>query len=260
VPPPPRSQSSLSFEVVARESVGASARSLAACVGEEPCPELPRPGPADIAFLTVEPSPPPPLPPRSNDKKDWALARPMDCEERLVTQAQAVKAANPATKVFTYRNLVKVLRCTHVPTRDRCHCAFPAPCLPAVCAAIRVGTAVCVGLRRAGVPAEPAAPPHRFPTPANSPCTRQALPWFSTVREKLVDPAYAGWFLRFNPDNTSYHVPACDTNYNPPLCSVFYHDQVRVAGMGVGYGLGRSARRNGVRTMPAVQTDLRPHC
>ena len=64
----------------------------------------------------------------------------------------------------------------------------------------------------------------------------------------------------FNPDNTSYHVPACDTNYNPPLCSVFYHDQVRVAGMGVGYGLGRSARRNGVRTMPAVQTDLRPHC
>ncbi len=51
----------------------------------------------------------------SNDKKDWALARPMDCEERLVTQANATKAANPATKVFTYRNLVKVW-CTHPAT------------------------------------------------------------------------------------------------------------------------------------------------
>lgn len=36
----------------------------------------------------------------------------MDCEERLVTQANATKAANPATKVFTYRNLVKVRRGT----------------------------------------------------------------------------------------------------------------------------------------------------
>lgn len=95
----------------------------------------------------------------SNDKKDWALARPMDCEERLVTQANATKAANPATKVFTYRNLVK------------------------------------------------------------------ALPWFSTVRAKLEDPAYAGWFLRFRTDNTTYHVPQCDDNYDPPLCTPFYHDQ-----------------------------------
>ena len=44
----------------------------------------------------------------SNQKAQWALARPMDCEERLVTQAAATKAANPAAHVFVYRNLVKV--------------------------------------------------------------------------------------------------------------------------------------------------------
>jgi hypothetical protein len=33
----------------------------------------------------------------------------MDCEERLITQAHAVKAIQPATHVFVYRNLVKAL-------------------------------------------------------------------------------------------------------------------------------------------------------
>ncbi len=94
----------------------------------------------------------------SNDKKDWALARPMDCEERLVTQATMIKQANPAAWPFAYRNLVK------------------------------------------------------------------ALPWFSTVREKLEDPQYSGWFLHFS-GKGNYHVPDCDANYDPPLCSTLYHDQ-----------------------------------
>ena len=49
----------------------------------------------------------------------------------------------------------------------------------------------------------------------------KALPWFTTVREKLVDPAYAGWFLRFNPRNTTttpYHVPNCAPE-DPTKCS-----------------------------------------
>jgi hypothetical protein len=33
----------------------------------------------------------------------------MDCEERLLSQAAMVKAVNPDTKVFVYRNLVKAL-------------------------------------------------------------------------------------------------------------------------------------------------------
>ena len=54
----------------------------------------------------------------------------------------------------------------------------------------------------------------------------KALNWFGSVREKLDDPAYSGFFLKFDPNkNGSYHVPACDANYSPPKCSVFYHDQ-----------------------------------
>lgn len=94
----------------------------------------------------------------SNMKAGWALANPMDCEERLVEQTNRLKAVNPAQRTYVYRNLVK------------------------------------------------------------------ALPWFSTVREKLLDPAYAGFFLRFAPGvNTT--VPRCDTTFDPPHCSEFYHDQ-----------------------------------
>jgi len=55
----------------------------------------------------------------------------------------------------------------------------------------------------------------------------KALPWFSSVRTKITDPAYSGWFLKFKPKGP-YHVPQCDSNYNPPLCSNFYHDQNQV--------------------------------
>ena len=57
--------------------------------------------------------------------------------------------------------------------------------------------------------------------------------WFASVREKLDDPQYAGWFVKFKSyrgpgSNNSYHVPACDWFGNathPPKCSGFYHDQ-----------------------------------
>ena len=53
----------------------------------------------------------------------------------------------------------------------------------------------------------------------------KALPWFSTVREKLVDPAYNGFFLDFNKDpQTPLHVPRCAAE-SPTKCSDLYHDQ-----------------------------------
>lgn len=54
----------------------------------------------------------------------------------------------------------------------------------------------------------------------------KALPWFSTVRRKLSDPAYAGFFLKFDrtKSNSSYHVPQCDTTFVPPKCTHLYHD------------------------------------
>jgi hypothetical protein len=52
----------------------------------------------------------------------------------------------------------------------------------------------------------------------------KALPWYTSVREKMTDPAYAGWFLRFGDQptlNGTYHQPPCTGE----KCSVFYHDQ-----------------------------------
>jgi len=63
----------------------------------------------------------------------------------------------------------------------------------------------------------------------------KALPWYTSVREKLMDPAYAKWFLTFGP-NGPYHVPTCDNNYNPPLCSKYYHDQEQTPGYPRGDG------------------------
>ena len=53
----------------------------------------------------------------------------------------------------------------------------------------------------------------------------KALPWFTSVREKLDDPRYAGWFLRFDKSKAGqYNVPDCAAE-NASKCSVFYHDQ-----------------------------------
>ena len=45
----------------------------------------------------------------SNGKGAWTKQHPMDCEERLVAQAELVKSVNPSAHVFVYRNLVKAL-------------------------------------------------------------------------------------------------------------------------------------------------------
>ena len=109
----------------------------------------------------------------SNAKQLWANDQPMRCEERLIDQVAMTKAANPAARVFVYRNLVK------------------------------------------------------------------ALPWYTSVREKISDPAYSGWFLKFGAptvNGTSYHVPTCDDSYSPPLCSGLYHDRDQTPGHPKGDG------------------------
>lgn len=110
----------------------------------------------------------------SNAKAQWAKGRPMDCEERLLEQAERLVAAknrkgsdangSANSHVFVYRNIVK------------------------------------------------------------------ALPWFSTVRAKLIDPSYEGFFLKFATNQSTAHsgnpshVPACAAE-NASVCSDFYHDQ-----------------------------------
>lgn len=57
----------------------------------------------------------------------------------------------------------------------------------------------------------------------------QALPWYTLVRDKVTDPAYASWFMHFGPPTVGqgWHVPQCDTNYQPPLCTDLYHGKRR---------------------------------
>lgn len=55
----------------------------------------------------------------------------------------------------------------------------------------------------------------------------KALPWFSSVRKILDDPAYELFFLKFNASaaaNGDLHVPNCAPE-DASKCSIFYHDQ-----------------------------------
>ena len=89
----------------------------------------------------------------SNAKQQWAAAPAMDCQERLVEQAARIAAAQPRSKVWVYRNIVK------------------------------------------------------------------ALPWFKDVREKLADPQYSGFFLRYRPSDPAR--PYLQPNTGN---STLYHD------------------------------------
>lgn len=56
-----------------------------------------------------------------------------------------------------------------------------------------------------------------------------AIPWFNDVTVKLLDPAFRSWFVPFGPptvNGTAWHVPQCDRNHDPPLCSTLYHGRV----------------------------------
>ena len=69
----------------------------------------------------------------------------------------------------------------------------------------------------------------------------KALPWYTLVREKVVDPQYADWFMHFSDavvaNHSVAHVPVCDTNYDPPRCSNLYHDQTQTPGFPWGDGV-----------------------
>ena len=65
----------------------------------------------------------------NSDKRDWSRPHPMDAEENMLKNAQAIQAVDPSTITWVYRNGIK------------------------------------------------------------------ALPWMTTVREKLEDKAHWGWFM-----------------------------------------------------------------
>ena len=57
--------------------------------------------------------------------------------------------------------------------------------------------------------------------------TVKALSWFRSVREKLADPAYSGFFLHYDAGVVTPGSPRCDTAHSPPICSSLYHDQMQ---------------------------------
>ena len=68
----------------------------------------------------------------------------------------------------------------------------------------------------------------------------KALPWYTSVREKINDPAYSGWFLPAKPGgslpNSSYWVDQCDRSWDPPRCSDLYKDKDQTPGFPHGDG------------------------
>eukprot|EP01052_Picozoa_sp_SAG31_P012822 SAG31_NODE_758_length_12292_cov_14.175511_8_plen_159_part_00 len=55
--------------------------------------------------------------------------------------------------------------------------------------------------------------------------------WFENVQKIIDDPQFAGWFVKFDEAelaSNSTTSPPCDTNWDPPKCSPFYHDQTLV--------------------------------
>ena len=65
--------------------------------------------------------------------------------------------------------------------------------------------------------------------------TVYGYPWYTSVREILEDPAYEAWWLKFKPKGPWYS-SKCDNNYNPPLCSDYYHSQEQSPGYPHGDG------------------------
>ena len=78
-----------------------------------------------------------------------------------------------------------------------------------------------------------------------------ALPWYTTVREKLSDPAYAFWFMNFsNPlpkiKQQGNANTTCDLTFNPPRCTNHFYDSVQTPGFPHGDGdwcVTRAVRR-----------------
>jgi hypothetical protein len=50
-------------------------------------------------------------------------------------------------------------------------------------------------------------------------------PWFTPVRKILDDPKYSPWFLKFS-GTGPWESPNCDKNYDPPLCTNYFHTQM----------------------------------
>lgn len=220
----------------------------------------------------------------SESKNIWSAAKPMNCEETMLAQAQKMHAINPNNKVRECRCVARrVLRkhrlcgahrelarhswtalpplcccgCCCCPNL-RCLCATGgSPGLPTLswvdklinfppfppqvwvyrcdrlaCKALACGlNCLRTKVYSPGGRVSDYPPPIRRSISSNS---IKALPWFTSVREKLEDKAYWPWFLAkkgcnplpgvytCGPDVTSnlYHVRACRAGSRTPTSNL----------------------------------------
>jgi len=62
-----------------------------------------------------------------------------------------------------------------------------------------------------------------------------AYPWYTSVRKTLEDPAYADWYIKFNPKSGTSYSKQCDA-VNKTDCSELYHCQEQSPGYPHGDG------------------------
>jgi len=62
-----------------------------------------------------------------------------------------------------------------------------------------------------------------------------SYPWYTSARTILEDPAYEAWHLKFKEEGP-WTSPKCDDNFDPPLCSDYFHSQEQSPGYPTGDG------------------------
>jgi hypothetical protein len=70
-------------------------------------------------------------------------------------------------------------------------------------------------------------------------------PWFTSVRRILDAPEYAPWFIKFDNASKPWSSPACDTNYDPPKCTDYFHSQLATPAPSGGSGACHPAKGKG---------------
>ena len=102
-------------------------------------------------------------------------------------QVKKTTEASPGTTVWVYRNAIKVsLRPPGLVLRT---------CSPADIDGILPPARAPHSLSHYPPP-RPRPRSHHLDPPPNT--SLQALPWYTSVREKVTDPAYSAWFMKFS--------------------------------------------------------------
>ena len=222
----------------------------------------------------------------SNAKEHWAKAKPMTCAELMIAQANLTKSSSPSTRVFVYRNSIKALPWFTDVREKLSDAAYSAWFMPFNCTATIVAGdtarlvvpaplstgASCSFVSGQDYDRGSSGPLPNVAAASAADCCAKCTAFSGCWAAAYVDSQKQCYFKMQNqtqhPDSDSAavgcwppghtpppnptglcHVPLCDTNYAPPLCSGLYHDQEQTPGFPSG---------DGTCTAPACDTGAVP--